>query len=259
MQRQVRNLGLLLLAAASAVAAADAPYMGKWKLNPAKSDFGEDTLTLAQTASGDMQLTAEGQSYTFKTDGKDYPALFGATAAWKEIDATTWEATEKMKGKVLSVDTLRVSADSKTLTMESKGTKPNGEAFDDTTVYQRVTGASGIFGKWKTKNMKMSSPSVVDIAPNGPDGLTWNVVDMHVVCASKFDGKDYPCVAETFGAGFTFAIKKAGPGSFEATVKNEGKVMWTSTYSVSADGKTLTEAGKNTQTNEKYKAVYDKQ
>ncbi len=59
------------------------------EFNPAKSDFGESTVTFAQTGSGEMQFTAEGQSYTFKTDGKDYPAIFGTTAAWKQIDANT--------------------------------------------------------------------------------------------------------------------------------------------------------------------------
>lgn len=42
--------------------AAGPPYAGKWKLNVAKSDFGETTVTFAQTASGQMQFTAQGQS-----------------------------------------------------------------------------------------------------------------------------------------------------------------------------------------------------
>jgi hypothetical protein len=259
MQRHIRNLGIYLLAAAGTLAAADAPYMGKWKLNPAKSDFGEETMTFTQTASGEMQFTAEGQSYTFKTDGKDYPAMFGTTAAWKQIDASTWQTTEKMKDKVLGVDTTKLSADGKTLTMESKGTKPNGEAFDDTTVYSRVSGTSGIAGKWKTKNVKISAPGVMELTPNGPDGLTWNSVDQHATCASKFDGKDYPCSGETFGPGFTFVIKKTGASSFEGAVKHDGKTLWMSTYTVSADGKTMTESGMSVATGEKYKTVYDRQ
>jgi hypothetical protein len=51
----------------------DPPYAGTWKLNPAKSDFGEQTVTYEETGSGEMKVTGDGQSYTFKADGKDYP------------------------------------------------------------------------------------------------------------------------------------------------------------------------------------------
>ena len=37
--------GLYAVAAVTAMAAADLPYAGKWKMNPAKSNFGETTVT----------------------------------------------------------------------------------------------------------------------------------------------------------------------------------------------------------------------
>jgi hypothetical protein len=98
------------------------PYAGKWKLNMAKNDFGQTTVTFAQTGSGEMQLTAAGQSYTFRVDGKDYPALFGRTAAWKQIDANTWETVNKQDGKLLITETTRLSPDGKTLTVNAKVT-----------------------------------------------------------------------------------------------------------------------------------------
>src|ERR1035437_10352525 len=106
---------LCIMAACAALAAADLPYAGKWKMNPAKSDFGETTVTYSQLPSGEMQSTADGQSYKFKVDGKDYPDTFGNTAAWKSINASAWETTWKLKGKVLTVDTLKLSADAAAL------------------------------------------------------------------------------------------------------------------------------------------------
>ncbi len=64
------NVGLSLVLGAAALAAADAPYAGKWKLNATKSDFGSFTLTYAQLPSREMQATLEGQSYTFKMEGR---------------------------------------------------------------------------------------------------------------------------------------------------------------------------------------------
>jgi len=249
----------LIAAAAVALTAAEAPYAGKWKMNPAKSDFGETTVTYEQLNSGEIQGTADGLTFKFKTDGKDYPNPWGGTGAWKSVNANTWTVEQKINGKLVTTDTMTVSADGKTLTVNSKGTKPNGEAIDDTTVMQRVSGASGLFGKWKTKNLKSSSPSVLELTPVGTDGLTIKVVDVNMTCECKFDGKDHACSGPTLGAGWTVVLSKSGANGFEMTSKKDGKALYKSTYAVSADGKTLTESGGATGTAEKYKAVYDKQ
>ncbi len=78
-----------VVAATQSDRAADLPYAGTWRLNVAKSDFGETTVSYEQTASGHLRFTASGQSYNFQIDGKPYPSLFGYTSAWKQIDATT--------------------------------------------------------------------------------------------------------------------------------------------------------------------------
>ena len=71
-------LSLALVGTGAAVLfASDPPYVGSWKLNPAKSNFGETTVTYEQAAGGQMKLTADGQSYTFQTDGKEYPTPWG--------------------------------------------------------------------------------------------------------------------------------------------------------------------------------------
>src|SRR5262245_1023946 len=119
-------LSIGFVALASVAAAADLPYVGKWKMNPVKSDFGETTTTFEQLPTGEMQMTSAGQSYTFKVDGKDYPAFFGTTASWKALSPTSWETTTRLNGKVITTDTLTLSADAKTLTINTTGTKPNG-------------------------------------------------------------------------------------------------------------------------------------
>jgi hypothetical protein len=247
------------VAAVTAISAADLPYAGKWKMNPAKSDFGETTVTYEQLPSGEMQATMEGQSYRFKVDEKDYPALFRTTVAWKSLTSTSWQATYKLNGKILTTDTLTLSPDGKSLTVNVKGTKPNGEAIDDTIVFERLSGSSGLSGKWKTKNVKSSSPNVLELAPSGTDGLTFRIVDLDLRCESKLDGKDYPCAGPTLAPGFTVALTSAGPRSLVMTVKDNGKPLFQVVYTVSADGKTLTGIGTATGTNEKTTVVYDRQ
>jgi hypothetical protein len=236
------------------------PYAGKWKINLANSDFGETTITIAQTGSGQMQYTADGMSYTFRIDGKDYPSLFGRTDAWKQIDKSTWEISSKLNGKVLGTTTRKLSSDGATLTENSKGPKPAGGSFDVTTVFQRGSGGPGLPGKWKTKNVKSSSPDILEFAASGPDGLTLRSVDYQATCDARFDGKDYPLTGgPSVPAGLTFAIQKTGPRSIEMTQKQNGKALYKSTFTVSADGKTLTETGGAAGVSEKYTAVYDRQ
>ena len=241
---------VLTVVATTALAAQDLPYAGKWKMNPAKINFGETTITYEQMPSGEMKATAVGQTYTFKMDGKDYPAVFGADAAWTSLGPASWQTVWKLKGKVLSTDTLTLSPDGKTLTVHTKGTKPNGETIDDTVVSERVSGGPGLPGKWKTKNLKSASPNVLELAQSGTDGLAFRIVDMELSCDARFDGKDHPCTGPTIGTGWTVAIARQGVRGLDMTVKNNGKVMFKSSYTVSADGKTLTEQGTAMGTNE---------
>jgi hypothetical protein len=255
---QIRNVFLCVFGAAAALAAADLPYAGKWKMNLAKSDLGGTTVTYEKLPSGEWQSTADGQPYKFKMDGKDYSDGLGNTAAWKAIDANTWQTTWKLNGKVLNTDTLKVGTDG-TLAVSTKGTRPNGEAMDDTTTFQRVSGSAGLGGKWKTKNVKSGSPAVMELVPSGIEGLSFKEPANGLTCDARLDGRDYPCSGPTLAPGWAVTMAKAGARSLDLVVKKDGKPFFKMTYTVDVDGKTLTETGGATATDEKIKIVYDRQ
>lgn len=164
-----------------------------------------------------------------------------------------------MSGKTVTTDTLALSGDSKSLTVSSKRNNPTGGTVDDTMVFQRVSGASGLAGKWQAKNFKSSSPAVLELAASGTNGLAYKVPEQGLTCDSKLDGKDYPCSGPTIAAGWTVALAKSGDRIVDMTAKMNGKVLYKVTYTVSADGKTLTESGGATATSEKITVVYDRQ
>jgi hypothetical protein len=238
---------------------ASPPYAGTWKLNLAKSDFGETVVTYAETASGEMQLTTTGQSYTFRMDGKDYPALYGATSAWKSINDTTWETVVRQDGKLISTGTNTLSPDGKTLTSNIKGPRPSGGTFDSTRVYERVSGGPGLVGSWKTKNRPVGTPDIVELIPSGPEGLTIRFPGDREQCEAKFDGKEYPVVGPIAQPGLTLALRKTDSRSFDVTGKQQGKRLFTIAFTVSDDGNTLTQAGDMVGVSESFAAVYDRQ
>jgi hypothetical protein len=252
-------VGLFVLVATGTLVAADLPWVGKWKINPAKSDFGESTVTYGAVGSEELQMTADGMSMKFKMDGKDYADAVGGTSAWKQIDASTWDTVNKVNGKVVSTDTTKLSADGKTLTVTSKGTAPNGKAFDNVVVLTRVSGGPGLPGKWKTSKVNLNAPSVIEIAAYEGDGLALHVVDFDSGWSARFDGKEYPVTGPTVPAGFTVSLKRTGARSYDYTQKQNGKELYNGTVTVSDDGKTTTVVSTAVQANEKTTAVYDKQ
>jgi hypothetical protein len=249
----------LVALGATVLWAADPPYAGSWKLNPAKSDFGETTVTYEELSDGQMKATADGQSYTFKVDGKEYSTPWGTSSSWKSIDANTWEVTTKVKEKVVGTATLKVAADGKTLSIAGRNINAAGEASENTAVYQRVSGGAGLAGKWKTENLEIGAPGTMTISPNGADGLTLTFVDEDGSCSAQFGGADAPAKGPIWPDGWTCALAKAGADAFQLTWKKDGKLMYEEKLTVSADGQTLTDVSGAPGAGEQVTVVFDRQ
>src|SRR3954462_7272135 len=113
-------------------------------MNVAKSDFGDTSITYEQMPGGEMKVTTDCQSYTFKTDGKENATPWGTTIAVKAVDANTWERTEKTNGKVSNTSTMKLSADGKMLSLDSKRVKGDGGISNDSMSFQGVSGGPGL-------------------------------------------------------------------------------------------------------------------
>src|SRR5258708_40295337 len=111
----MRNVFLIGTCLCGLVAASDAPYAGKWKMNVAKSNFGDTTVSYEQLPSGEMKANMDGQTYTFKTEGKAVMTPWGITMAWKALDPKTWEATEKTNAKKTATATVKLKDGGKAL------------------------------------------------------------------------------------------------------------------------------------------------
>ena len=117
---------------------------GTWKLNVAKSKHSPGpapksmTLTYSPITDG-MKIVvdvvaADGTSQHWEMspmyDGKDYPVTGNPdadTISVKRISDLKGESTFKKGGKVMATNMRTLSADGKTLTIESKGTTSDGK------------------------------------------------------------------------------------------------------------------------------------
>jgi hypothetical protein len=78
--------------------------------------------------------------YTVTFDGKDSPVK-GApaydTTSLKRIDANTTEQIRKKEGKSVQTATRKISADSKTMTVTTRGKDESGRTLNTVAVYDR--------------------------------------------------------------------------------------------------------------------------
>lgn len=121
------------------------PFIGTWKMNPAKSKFTNTTFksfTMTTEAQGngikwvqDM-VVADGKavhrSWAGKYDGKDYPVVGDPTVDTSSIIKTnpnTVKYTFKKNGKEVDSGQAVVSKDGKTITDVGGEKDANGQAF----------------------------------------------------------------------------------------------------------------------------------
>ena len=143
-------LASCLLLAAGAVYAAENPWVGTWKLDPAQSHLAGDTFTYSKGPGSLLHFSDGVVDYDFATDGKDYTSAYDRTTTWTQTGPNSWDSVTTRNGKVLGKAQRTLSADGKTLTIHHTGTRPDGAPFDDQDVYTRITAGAGLLGTWKS-------------------------------------------------------------------------------------------------------------
>jgi hypothetical protein len=150
-KRVLSIAALIALAVVTAAAQGSDPWLGTWKLNPAKSKapFASGTTVFEGTADslkGTVDLvgtdgTKFHWTFSAKYDGKDHPATgaspFGDTLAITRVDKNTIRIVSKLAGKPTIVQTIVVAPDGKTRTTTAKGTDGKGQPVDSVSFYEK--------------------------------------------------------------------------------------------------------------------------
>ena len=173
------------------------------------------------------------------------------------VSPTTWQLTNKVKGKVTSTESWVLSDDGQTMTRTSSGKRENGDAFTDVTKEKRTAGTKGFEGTWEPTEFK-GAPPEVDIESVSDTGMTIVIPAQGLRFTATFDGKDNPVEGPRVPPGATTASKLVNPRKATATSKANGKVTDTEIWEVSADGKTFTYTELDAGETKPIIAVYDR-
>ena len=247
---------VMALAAAPCLAAGSS-WDGTWKLNEAKSKMTGSTTTITQN--GKMYMADSGAfKFSFACDGKDYNILADATTSCAG-SGRSYTLVVKVRGKLYSTTKREISADGKTLTDVTTGTRPDGTAFTDHETDTRVGAGSGMAGTWKETAIKNSAPGILVLKVNG-DVLHFENPVFKETSDAKLDGTPAAIMGPSVPAGLTTWNKSKGPNKVESSVILNGKELGRDVMTLSADGKTITDVswtpGKES---EKQTYVYERQ
>ena len=249
-------VGALALLAPAILLAQQPNFSGTWKLNLAKSRLSGMAYTFTKKPSGIWHYSGGGFDADFDLTGKEYTMPSGVSVIGEEVSPTSWELTFRMNGKSISKSNVTRSGDS--LKWVSDVTSPDGKTVQQTSTDTRISGGPGFVGKWKAGNLKGAS-TTLKITTQGSDGVTIEVPEFQQVVEGSFDGKDYPVMQAGQASKFTNSFTKGRPNSFKIRTKLNGKPFALDVYTLSADGKTLTDHTTVTATKEKTTSVFERQ
>jgi hypothetical protein len=260
MKALILSCSLAAFACGTALAA-ESPWVGTWKLDPAKSHFIGDTFTYSKAANGLMHY-ADGSAsdYDFAVDGKPYKSL-NRTITWDHPAPNTWDSQVSVNGQPLGTTQRVLSADGQTLTFTYKGSRPDGSAANDEAVYERVGAGEGLLGTWRSvKSTSGGAPQTFIISSPGAGTLHYDIPDMKASAEGATDGTDHPLSGPTVAPGMTVAFKAVKPNEIKYTIKVNGKPDSIGVQTIAADGRSFSDVswtpGKES---EKQTAVYVKQ
>jgi hypothetical protein len=250
-----------VLAAPVGAGAADSNWVGTWKLDKSKSDFTGDTMSYSRTASG-MYHFSDGTvtNYDFNVDGKEYRMDSGHRATWVPAGDHAWDVTIKTTGDYVIKVHRELSDGDKTLTATATGTKPDGSMFNEQAVYTRVTGTTGLVGKWRSIKATEGAPEKFVVTAPSAGVLHWEIPDYKESTEGKMDGTDHPIKGPDVPPGMTFGGKLETPARLAYVLKQDGKPIQFGVQTMSGDGTSFTDVSYNPgKKDEKATAVYLKQ
>lgn len=170
------------------------------------------------------------------------PYAFGepnATMEWKEQGDGRFERTMMGNGKTMETREITVSPDGTTLTDTSERELPGGKRSTTTIVYSRTSGSGQkLEGVWKPQTVRSDTPDKMSIEAVGSALKVSTGTGIKFVLT--FDGNPAALTGPNMISGTTMTGKIMSDGVIKTTSARLGTPTGAGTWTLSADGKTLT-------------------
>jgi hypothetical protein len=235
------------------IALAQPPHAGTWEIDYASSDPGEVVLAFNDIGSGLWEFSANGRRVLqFRIDAEPC-ASCQASEPWKPIGPNTWDTGWLSSSG--AADIVKIAADGRSLSLVSEGT---------TRIFERLSGGPGLSGVWRLEIERSDSPPLIELSPAVDDWFVFKSPTEGLICVLLLDGGDHHCSSAAFSSAassspsWTIAMRTTDMRTLAVAVKKDGETAAESSYTVSADGRSMTQTERSAS-GANVKTVYTRQ
>jgi hypothetical protein len=214
-----------------------ADWNGTWKVNPAKSSYQGQILTISISVDGDYRFD-EGSSHTLRCDGQDRPIGNNRTLACEKGGITVLDIDVRENGVKKRTTHDELSADGKAFTTTVTEFRPNGPVVTSQIAFSRLSGSSDFAGEWlDTSYLKQHADMTLRL-DNQTLHIDYPSVGQQI--DAPLNGVESPVRGPHVQEGATLAVLPAGNREFRMVTKLHGKIFTQGSLKLSKDGRTIT-------------------
>jgi hypothetical protein len=232
-------------------------WNGTWKLNPTKSSYRGQVLTISISADGEYRFD-ESTSHTLHCDGKDRPTGNNRTLLCTRSGVTALDITLRENGVKTRITHDELSTDGKVFTTTVTEFQPNGPVVTSQITFTRLSGADGFAGQWRDTSYLQQHADMTLRLDSQTLYIGYPSVGQKI--DAPLNGVETAVRGPHIQEGSTFAIQPAGRREFRTITKREGKLFSQGSLELSKDGKSIANFWWNpSQPDDKGTLIYDKQ
>lgn len=245
-----------VLSAAQGCRAPSPDWNGTWKLNPTKSSYQGQVLTISISPDGEYRFD-ENSSHTVRCDGMDRPIGNNRTGVCVKSGVTVLDITQKENGVKTRATHDELSTDGKVFTTTVTEFRPNGPVITAQIVFSRLSGSNDFAGQWRDTSYLQQHADMTLRLDNQALHIDYPSVGQHI--DAPLDGVEAAVRGPHVLEGATLAVQPAGNREFLIVTKRHGKVFTQGSLKLSNDGRIITNSWWNTdRPDDKGTLVYEK-
>jgi hypothetical protein len=214
-------------------------WNGTWRLNPTKSSFQGQVLTISISTDGEYRFD-ENSSHTLRCDGKDRQIGNNRTLVCVKSGDTVLDMTLKENGVKTRVTHDELSTDRKVFTTTMNEFRPNGSVITSQIIFSRLSGANDFAGQWRDANYLQQHADMTLRLDHQALHIDYPSAGQHI--DAPLDGVEAAVRGPRALEESTYTVRPAGSREFLKVTKRHGKVFNQGSLELSKDGRTITDS-----------------
>ncbi len=212
-------------------------WNGTWKLNPTKSSYQGQVLTISISADGEYRFD-ESSSHTLRCDGKDQPIGNSRTRVCVKSGVTALDITLKENGIKTRVTHDELSTDGKVFSTTVTEFRPTGPVITSQIFFSRLSGSDDFAGQWRDTSYLQQHADMTLRLDNQALHIDYPSAGRHI--DAPLDGVEAEVRGPHVLEGATLAVQPAGNREFLIVTKLHGKVFTQGSLKLRNDGRIIT-------------------